>query len=209
MYIPASFRVDDTPALHAFMNRFSFATLITANDDPMVTHLPLVLLADRGKFGTLIGHVARPNNHWQLDHANCKSVAIFHGPHAYVSPRWYRETVPAVPTWNYAVVHATGRLKIIEDASRTSEIVEQISRVYEPDALPRHNQPPAEVHDRLLRGIVAFEMPIDDLVGKFKLGQNRSQADQAGMIAGLEAAGDPDSLALAALCRSCIRPTSD
>src|SRR5215208_2151226 len=117
MYIPSAFRITDLPTLHEFMRRYSFATLITGGDEPFVTHLPLLLDSGSGdgQNGTLIGHFAKPNPHWQLDHAAHTSVAIFHGPHAYISPSWYRAGGPAVPTWNYAAVHAWGKLSLIED----------------------------------------------------------------------------------------------
>src|SRR4051812_25215915 len=101
MYIPSAFRIEDLATLHAFMRRYSFATLVTAEAaEPFVTQLPLLLDAGRGPLGTLVGHFARPNNHWQMDHARLTSVAVFHGPHAYVSPSWYRSASPGVPTWN-------------------------------------------------------------------------------------------------------------
>src|SRR4051794_30428541 len=102
MYIPSAFRIDDPATLQAFMRKYSFATLVTADAEPFVTHLPLLLDANHGRHGTLVGHVAKPNPHWQMDHERLTSVAIFHGPHAYVSPTWYRSKSPAVPTWNYA-----------------------------------------------------------------------------------------------------------
>jgi transcriptional regulator len=206
MYIPAAFRESNIATLHAFIKQFSFATLVTPGDETAVTHLPLILDPEKGKLGTLYGHFARPNSHWQLDHKTRNSTAIFHGPHAYISPTWYRDPAPAVPTWNYAVVHAIGKLTLIEDLQRASNLLHQIALTFEqPPAVPRHNLPSPEIHERLTRSIVAFEMPIDDLIGKFKLGQNRSPVDQQSTIEGLEATGDPDSKAMAAFTKARLR----
>ena len=116
MYIPSAFQV-------VFMQRYSFATLITAGDEPFVTHLPLLVDAAGAGHGTLIGHFARPNPHWQLDHVGHGSLAIFHGPHAYISPSWYRSGSPAVPTWNYATVHAWGRLSLLTDPAEVEAVL--------------------------------------------------------------------------------------
>jgi transcriptional regulator len=202
MYIPHAFRVDASDALHDFMRQYSFATLVTGGAEPFATHLPLMLDASRGPHGTLIGHFARPNPHWQLDHAKNSSLAIFHGPHAYISPSWYPSAAPAVPTWNYAAVHATGRLTVIEDAAYVANLLEQMVRVYEAhQPRPWVNPLSAEVNEKLVASVVAFEMPVDRLEGKFKLSQNRQREDQIGAIEGLEAAGDPDSLAMARFAR--------
>jgi transcriptional regulator len=203
MYIPLAFRVDAPEALHEFMRRHSFATLVTGGAEPFATHLPLLLDASRGPHGTLVGHFARPNPHWQLDHQHNGSLAIFHGPHAYVSPSWYRSGAPAVPTWNYATVHAAGRISVIEDAAYVADLLERMVRVYEADRpQPWTNPLPPEVNEKLIAAVVAFEMPIDRLEGKFKLGQNRKREDQVGAIEGLEASGDHNSLVLSRFARA-------
>ena len=202
MYLPQHFRNSDQPTLHAFMRRYSFATLVTGGEEPFVSHLPLLLDESRGAHGTLVGHFARPNPHWQLDHAARASVAIFHGPHAYISPTWYRSGTPNVPTWNYATVHATGRLKLIEDPTQVAELLEHMVATFESgNPEPWTNAPPPEVMAKLIAAVVAFEMPIERLEGKFKLGQNRLRVDQVGAIEALEKAGDEESAALARLAR--------
>ncbi|MEX0704532.1 MAG: FMN-binding negative transcriptional regulator [Planctomycetales bacterium] len=201
MYLPSHFRVDDLPTLHDFIERHSFATLVTEGiDGPFATHLPLLLDRERGRYGTLRGHFARANPHARLDHAVRTSLVIFHGPHAYVSPSWYSGTTPGVPTWNYAAVHASGRLALFDDAARTAAIVEELVRVHEsPLPFPWKNDLPADVHEKLLASIVGFELPIERLEGKFKLSQNRPEEDRAGAKAGLESRGDPASRAVAEL----------
>src|SRR5688500_4108942 len=202
MYIPQSFRSDDRETLHGFMRQYSFATLVTGGSEPFATHLPLLLDASRGPHGTLIGHFARPNPHWQCDHQSNGSLAIFHGPHAYVSPSWYPSAAPAVPTWNYATVHAAGRLVVVEDGSYVADLLERMVRVYEAgQSRPWANSLPDEMNEKLIASVVAFEMSIDRLDGKFKLSQNRKREDQIGAIEGLEAAGDQESLALARFAR--------
>ena len=113
MYTPESFKVSDLQTLHLDMERWNFATLITpeAEGGLQVTHLPLLLKRDAGGLGILAGHMAKANAHWKAFNADRESLAIFHGPHAYISPRWYH-TDQAVPTWNYVVVHAFGRPRL-------------------------------------------------------------------------------------------------
>ena len=131
MYIPSAFVIDDPNVLHAFMKQYSFATLVTGGQEPFITQIPLLLDASRGPNGTLVGHFARPNPHWQLDHARLSTVAIFHGPHAYISPSWYPSGLPAVPTWNYAAVHAVGHLSVIEDKPYIASLLERMVQAYE------------------------------------------------------------------------------
>lgn len=203
MYIPAAFRIDDPAPLHAFMRWHSFATLVTAGDEPFITLLPL--LADSGgggEHGTLTGHFARPNPHWQLDHARHPSVAMFHGPHAYISPSWYRSGSPAVPTWNYTAVHAWGKLQLLTDPADVAAVLARTVEAYESSLTsPWKNALPPEMMEKLIASVVAFRMPIERLEGKFKLGQNRAVADQIGAVEALEASGEPESEALAALAR--------
>ena len=202
MYVPSAFRVNDPAALHSLMRSHSFATLVTAGEEPFVTHLPLLLDTDDGDHGTLIGHFARPNTHWQLDHARQLSVAIFHGPHAYISPSWYRSGTPAVPTWNYGTVHAWGKLSLLSDPADVAEILVRMLAVYESSlATQWENAPGREVMDKLIASVVGFRMPIARIEGKFKLGQNRKVADQLGAIEGLEASGAAESESLAAFAR--------
>jgi len=202
MYIPTAFRVEALAELHAFMREYSFATLITAGDEPFITHLPLLLDPAAGPYGTLIGHFARPNAHWQMDHARLPSIAVFHGPHAYISPTWYRSGSPAVPTWNYAAVHATGKLSLLTDAADAAAVLQRTVDAYESARpSPWQNKLPAEMNEKLVASIVAFRMPIERIEGKFKLGQNRAAVDQIGAIEALESAGDADSAVLAKFTR--------
>ena len=206
MYIPPPFAVSDRRFLHEFVRRYSFATLITTYADPCVTHLPLFFDNASGPHGTLYGHFARANGHWKIDHQHASSVAVFHGPHAYISPTYYPDGALAVPTWNYAAVHATGHLRLIEDIEQAKPVIERLISFYESgQANPWHNRLPGEMFEKLMRGIVVFEMPIEKIEGKCKLSQNHSIADQRGAVNGLRARGDSESLALADFAEGYLR----
>jgi transcriptional regulator len=202
MYVPKAFEKGDLGWAQALMRRESFALLVTAGDDgaPFATHLPLHLDAARGAEGTLVGHVARANPHWRHFDGRRQAMAVFQGPHAYVSPSWYASR-PMVPTWNYAAVHAYGAPAVIEDEGRVRDLLRGLSGTYETGrpAPWRLDELPAHYLAGMIRGIVAFEMPIARIEAKAELGQNRAPADLAGAIAGLRAAGDPLSLAVAAM----------
>lgn len=190
LYVQDSFRQSDVVVMHDFMQRYSFATIVSCAEGIHVSHLPVLLDRQRGPYGTIVGHLARANAQWRDFDGQRSATCIFHGPHAYISPTWYTER-PAVPTWNYAVVHAIGTPTAIEDPERLAQIIEQTLGTFEP-ALRDPNADghlPDAYRARLLKAIVGFEMPIERLDGKFKLGQNRSAADQAGIKAALEAQG--------------------
>jgi transcriptional regulator len=203
MYVPKAFTVTDREVLHAFIEANSFATLVTTVEGaPIATRLPMLLDRAAGTHGTLIGHVARANPHWRSFDGAGTALAMFDGPQAYISPHWYA-TSPAVPTWNYATVHAYGTPRIIDDPRRVEEIVDRLAATYEA-ALPQPwtaREIPAEFKSNLLKAIVGFEMPIDRIEGKFKFGQNRPLEDQVAMLAALEAGTDSESHRLAELMR--------
>ena len=196
MYSPEQFRVSDLPTLHADMQRWNFATLITPDADggPQVTHLPLLLHRDAGRLGVLAGHMATANSHWRAFSRSHESLAIFHGPHAYISPRWYSTDV-AVPTWNYAVVHAFGAPRTV-GATESLEVHLRQLVLYHEGMGPESWRPdklPDQTYAGLLKAIVYFEMPILRIKGKAKLGQNRSRDDILGLIRGLQATNAPEN----------------
>src|SRR5712691_2090561 len=177
MYVPEDFREDHPAAVHALIRAYGFATLVTVDGGvPFASHVPLLLDADRGPHGTLLGHVARGNPQWRHFGAS-PALAIFQGPHGYVSPSWYA-TAPAVPTWNYAAVHAVGVPHVLEDEAAVRALLARLVAVHEaPLPVPWTLALPADFEARMVRGIVAFEMPVDRLEGKRKLSQNRSGDD--------------------------------
>lgn len=203
MHVPPAFAESDPALLHGLMEAHPFATLVSVVEGlPFATHLPLLVDPAASPRGTLSGHVARANPHWRTFDGATPALAIFHGPHAYVSPSWY-VTFPAVPTWNYAVVHAIGRPRLVEDPAALSALVDRTVETFERAREDRW-QPalPEAYRERMLQGIVGFTLDIERLEGKLKLSQNKPQADREGVIRELEASGHPDAAALAALTRS-------
>src|ERR1700735_3768306 len=135
MYTPKAFVVDDLAILQDGMRQSALATLISITTSGLVaTHLPILLDATRGQYGTLLGHVSRANAQWRESHPGAEALVIFNGPDAYVSPTWYpakQETGRVVPTWNYAAIHAYGPITFFEDAERLREIVTQLTHKFE------------------------------------------------------------------------------
>lgn len=188
MYVPAAFQVDDPEKIAQFIAEHSFATVITQHDGaPFASHVPLLFDRASGPHGTLVGHLARPNPQWQnaVDAAEgISALAIFSGPHTYISPTWYAEP-NTVPTWNYVAVHATGRMKLLTNEQRLLELLTRTVNIYE-SSQPR----PWRLEDqdqsfiqKLLGGIVGFEIAIEKLEGKWKLNQNQSAARRERVIA--------------------------
>ena len=202
MYVPKHFEVTDTAWCHALMRAQSFALMITADDTgaPFATHLPILVDERRGPLGTLRGHVARANPHWRYLAAGRPTLVVFSGAHAYVSPSWYA-THPAVPTWNYVAVHASGTGALVEDAEQVRTLLADLVHVYEspgPEAWS-FEALPADYVAGMQRGIVAFEIPIARLEGKAKLSQNRDAVDRGRTREALAASDDPVARAVAAL----------
>jgi transcriptional regulator len=213
VYTPAAFREERLDVLHDVMRRHSFATLVTSDGQaPFATHVPVLLDAGRGRFGTLRTHLARPNPQWQHFSDGRPVLVAFQGPHAYVSPSWYASGaaaasgVAAVPTWNYVAVHAYGVPRLIDGDAELRQLLVDTVRAYESGmAHPWAMQLPEETVRNLMRGIVGFEIPIDRLEGKAKLGQNRSEADRQGAIAGLRTTGDPGGADTAELMERALK----
>jgi transcriptional regulator len=203
MYIPKHNQVTDRTLLFDLMQRFSFATLITVHEGrPFATHLPFLVYPDRGEQGTLITHMARANPQWQDFAGGGETLVIFQGHHAYISPSWY-DVHPSVPTWNYMVVHAYGVPRVITDEIRVRETLQVLVDTHEASfARPWSMDLPAAYLHKMQQGIVAFEIPITQLEGKFKLSQNRSERDQHRVSEMLGAAADPDAQGVAAMMRA-------
>lgn len=190
MYTPKHFEVRDPALLFALMDRFSFATLVSVGDGvPIASHLPFLIEPQRGAHGALISHMARANTQWQTFTHDQEILTIFQGDHTYISPSWYTQQQAAVPTWNYMVVHAYGVPRIIDDDAAL-EMLARVIRKHEV-AFAEPWQMDEAYATKLLRGIVAFEIPITRLEGKFKLSQNRGEHDQQQVIASLSASTDP------------------
>lgn len=205
MFIPAAFAETDHAALVELIRRYDFGLLVTVMDGaPFGSHLPFLIDPERGSQGTLLAHMARANPQWRSFDGKAEALAVFQGPHAYISPGWYDPANNAVPTWNYAVVHAYGVPRIVDDPDAVRAQQERMVAHYEAGmARPwRLDSQPESYVEAMLKGIVAFEIPIARLEGKFKLNQNHPEGNRRGAIAGLQATGDPVAAAVAALMQA-------
>jgi transcriptional regulator len=211
MYIPASFAERDVPKLHDFVTANSFATLVSSSSpmpdnggEPLASHLPLLCDRTAGPLGGLIGHMATANPHWrQLDGE--KALAIFTGPHAYISPTWY-ETANSVPTWNYVAVHVVGTVRIVRDPMRLREIVRAYVEFYEasmPNPWSLDSADPDFI-TRLLDAIVGFTIEIERIEGKWKLSQNHLPERRESVIRGLRSLGGAERIRTASLMAETI-----
>lgn len=204
MYLPAHFEEARSEVLHALMREHPFATLVTQGATGLTAdHLPLHFTAATGPRGVLHGHVARGNRLWQ-DAAEREVLAIFHGPQAYVTPSWYatkREHGKAVPTWNYVVVHARGRLRVIDDPAWLHRQLEILVAEHEAGfAEPwRIGDAPPDYIEKMLAAVVGIEIGIADLTGKWKISQNQPEINRTGVVAGLRDSGTAEAAAMADL----------
>lgn len=200
MYVPPAFAETDTTVLHDLMVQNSFATLVTvAKPSAVASHLPLLLDRTTGPHGRLIGHMARANSQWvQAD--GQEVLAIFAGPHAYISPSWYH-VKNAVPTWNYTAVHAYGTFRLDDNRDRKWEIVRDSVDFYEAETNTPWSLADADADfiDRLLDAIVGFEFDIQRIEGAWKLSQNHDPERRQGVIHGLKDAGGEQQRRIAEL----------
>ena len=203
IYTPKHFAEDDRHVLLQLMRNNSFATVICGGaDDPVVTHVP-VLVDEAGQL--LQCHVARANPLWRELSADREVLFIFHGPHHYVSPGWYEDAMPSVPTWNYAAVHVHAVPAIIEDRGRVESMLRALVTGHESELeTPWIMDLPADYLRKMIDGIVAFDARITRMVGKFKLSQNRPPADRHKVISKLHESGGDSATELAALMQRAI-----
>jgi transcriptional regulator len=197
MYIPAAFAESDLSRLHDFIEQHSFGLLVSQVDGlPFATHLPFLLERTTGRHGTLVGHVARANPQWR-EAGGQTVLAIFSGPHAYISPTWY-EAEQVVPTWNYTAVHAYGQVRIIEDEGALLEVVRNFVQFYE-KSMPRpwSLDGSRTFVERPLAQIVGFRMVIEKIEGKWKLNQNHPAERRRKVVRALRQRGDENAQAVA------------
>ena len=202
LYVPKHFAAGDAASAERLLHDHPFATLVTPlPNEPFVTHLPLLFARDGGPHGTLHGHFARANPHAGVAES-ADSLAIFHGPHAYVTPSWYVDPAVAVPTWNYAVVHAHGRIELARDPGETRGVLDQLVERFEAQrAQPWKLGLTGARLDAMVGAIVGFRIRIERLDVKLKLSQNRSREDRERVAAGLAAEGYADATATAGWMR--------
>jgi transcriptional regulator len=204
MYIPPSFVVSDLSTLHDFIEDHSFGVLVSQLDGlPFATHLPFLLDRSRGSYGTLFGHMARANPQW-TQFAHQQVMALFSGPHTYISPSWY-QAENVVPTWNYIAVHVYGCIEPIEAHDALVEIVQRSVQLYE-HAMPNPWVLDASTTfvDRLLSQIVGFRLEITSIEGKWKLSQNHPVERQKKVIARLQERHDENSQDVARMMQSIL-----
>ena len=195
MYTPAAFRFEHASDMITFMKQYSFATIITVKDGlPIATHLPFQVIEQEGKV-LLRSHFAVANEQAAAI-ASAPSLVIFSEPHAYISPAEYDKR-ESVPTWNYMAVHAYGTATIIREEKQVLSLLEEMIREVEPSYLEQWNGLSDKYRSGMMKGIVAFEIPVTDLQGKKKLSQNKSAAERDRIINRLESEGDAAAKQLA------------
>jgi len=212
MYLPRHFEETRPEVLHDLIAAAPLATLVTMGSSGIeANHVPLLLDPSAGESGTLRGHLARANGSWRDLSPGVETLAIFQGADGYISPNWYptkAEHGKAVPTWNYCVVHAYGELKVIDDADWLRGLVTELTQKHESDfAQPWSvSDAPAEYIDSMLKAIVGIELRITRLVGKWKMSQNQSAQNRAGVLTGLGNMKTPAAAELATVIAGVTPP---
>jgi transcriptional regulator len=188
LYIPKAHLVEDRKFLHDFMDEFPFVDLVTPQPTLRITHIPAVLDRTAGRYGTILAHISAQNPQRATFDGAHGAVIVFRGPHGYISPSWYAKQ-DVVPTWNFSVVHASGRPKAMTDPVRARGLLARLIKKFE-SAVGSSSYDFSKLPDSyvtgLMKGIAPFEMEIEALEGKFKLGQERPEGDKQGVLAHLQ-----------------------
>lgn len=199
MYLPAYFEEKRADVLHALMRARPLATLVTLCDSGIVAnHIPVETLSEPAPHGLIRGHIARANPLWRTYRADSEALAIFQGPQAYISPSFYpskQETGEVVPTWDYAVAHARGSLRFVQETDWLRALVVRLTNAHEASrqAPWKVDDAPPPYIEKMLTMIVGFELAVTSLTGKWKLSQNHPAANRRGVAAGLRAAAGAES----------------
>jgi transcriptional regulator len=205
MYLPQQFEETRLEVLHRLIRSYPLGTFVIEGDGELVAnHMPFLIDPRPEPYGTLRAHVARANPVWKQLGKPLGALVVFQGPGTYVTPSWYPSKHAdgrAVPTWNYAVVHAYGQPRAVEDPDWLLEHVTQLTTEHEAaEALPwKVSDAPRDFRDQMIGRIVGIEMPVAKVLGKWKVSQNRPPADRLGVVAGLESRGTEQSRAMAEL----------
>lgn len=211
MYVPSHFEETRLEVLHGLIRAQPLATVVTLSADGInANHIPLHLAAEQGQFGVLRGHVARSNPIWSNLVQDVEALAIFHGTDAYISPSWYptkREHGKVVPTWNYAVVHAYGALRVIDDPAWLRSLLEELVSRYEAQSAVPWSiaDAPADFIARMIGSIVGFEIVISRVQGKWKVSQNQPAVNRASVVDALRQRAEADTLEMAHLVEEASR----
>ena len=210
MYLTKHFEETRVQVLHELIHAHPLGALVVLTPAGLeANHIPLEVDPDPAPFGTLRGHIARANPLWRDSARDTEALVLFQGPGTYISPAWYatkQETGKVVPTWNYAVVHAHGPVRFIDDRAWLRAFVEQLTNRHEA-ARPepwRITDAPADYIDKQLGAIIGLEIPITRLVGKWKVSQNRPPQDREGAVEGLSREGGDAGAAMARLIRESV-----
>jgi transcriptional regulator len=205
MYIPRHNEEKRVSVMRTLIVSRPLGTLVTLGASGLfASHIPMVLEDDGSQFGVLKGHISRANTQWRDFVPAVDALAIFAGHQHYISPNWYpgkKEHGKEVPTWNYAVVHAYGPLKAIDDERWLLTFLHRLTDIHEAGSPVPWNvsDAPADFIKSLLHGIIGLELPIQRLEGKWKVSQNRTEAERKGVIEGLSKLNTPESLAMKSL----------
>jgi len=195
LYTPRHYAMDSLADQHALIEAHDFAVLVVTGPDGLfATHVPMMLKRDEGKFGTLYAHLARPNPQVQM--LGREMLAVFSGPHGYISPSWFSNRAQNVPTWNYSAVHCHGVAEAI--AGETLPLLSEMADVYEKDRARgwRVDELTADLRESLPRAIVGLRLEITRIEGKAKFSQNKPRAERERLIEGLKASGDTSLAAI-------------
>jgi transcriptional regulator len=207
MYLPKHFEETRVQVLHDLIGAHPLGALVAMTSAGLeANHIPFEVDPEPAPFGTLLGHIARANPLWRDVSRDVEALVIFQGPGLYVSPSWYptkQETAKVVPTWNYAVVHAYGAVRFIDDRDWLRAFVTKLTARHEaPRSDPwKVTDAPADYIEQMLGAIIGLEIPITRLVGKWKVSQNRPVQDRDGVVEGLRREGGHDAAAMADLVR--------
>lgn len=214
MYIPTYHEQTDSNAAHALIEAYPLGAWVALGKSELVAnHIPFVLDKTRGRFGTLIGHVSRANPIWQQVSTTESSIVLFQGAQAYITPGWYpgkTEHGKVVPTWNYAVVHAHGAPRVVQDEAWLRDMLSRLTAANEKTqpAPWKISDAPEDYIAKLLRAIVGIEIPIEKLEAKLKASQDEAFQDRVGTVNGLTAKGDKNALEMASLVQQEIHRNS-
>ncbi|PYZ96387.1 transcriptional regulator [Alteribacter lacisalsi] len=200
MYIPSHFKITDHEFIYNFIQENGFASFISmSTGEPVATHLPL-MLDEKKEY--LQGHLARPNPQWK-DLSGQKVLAIFQGPHCYISPSWY-ETDRSVPTWNYVAVHVYGTVKLMDGTELTESLIELVKKYEAPDSSYQIDNVDPGFLEGMTKGVVGFKVRIDRIEGKAKLSQNHSSERKQRVIDELEKVDREDERQIASYMKKLL-----
>lgn len=213
MYLPKHYEEADVGVLHQLVRAHPFAALVTLTQNGLeANHIPFLAQAEPEPYGSLHGHIARANPLWRNLAPDVQALVIFQGPQTFISPSWYpskKETAKVVPTWNYAVVHARGHIRVIDDPVWVRAHVQELTNRHEAERpVPwKVSDAPADFLEKMVAAVVGLEIPIASLRGKWKVSQNRLPRDREGVIEGLKREGSDAAAAMASLVRQALSST--